>query len=60
MRNFIIFIILIVATFVFWVLSFPRSFNRDTYMNEETLAKSYPISVKIDVDLIKSLGSAYE
>lgn len=61
MRNFIIFLTLLVTTFLLWLLSFPRSFNTEDYVSKETLAKSLPINVRIDVDLIKSLGSsAYE
>jgi hypothetical protein len=60
MKKFFIFISLILFAFLLWGLSFPRSFNVTDYVTEEILAKSTPINVRIDVDLMKSLSPAYE
>jgi len=61
MRKFIIFSSLLIGTMLFWILSFPHSFDKEAYLPDEILAKSIPLNVKIDIDLIKSLGSsAYE
>lgn len=60
MKKFFIFISLILFVFLLWGLSFPRSFDATKYVTEEILAKSTPINVRIDVDLMKSLSPAYE
>lgn len=60
MKKFFIFISLILFVFLLWGLSFPRGFDSTKYVTEEILAKSTPINVRIDVDLMKSLSPAYE
>jgi len=60
MKKFYIFIFIIFFTLLLWLLSFPRTFDENNFVNQEVLAKSYPINVRIDIDLMKSLSPAYE
>jgi|GEM_PF-1721652 hypothetical protein len=60
MRKFFIFTSIILITFIVWLFSLSSSVNREDFIDEKVLAKSVPIDVKIDVELMKSLGSAYE
>lgn len=60
MRNFIVLTTFFIIGFFLLVASFAFNFDRSKYIDEERLAKAYPISVRIDIDLIKSLGPAYE
>ena len=43
-----------------WFFSFPREAKRENFLSEKTLAKSTVFDVKIDIELLKKLGSAYE
>ena len=60
MGRFFIFIFIIFSAVLLWGLSFPRSVQRENFINEKVLAKTYPLNVRIDVDYIKSLRPAYE
>lgn len=60
MKNFWIFIFFIFSCFLLWLFSLQWGFDSGNFYSKEVLAKSTPINVRIDVDLIKSLSPAYE
>lgn len=60
MKQFILFILIVLLASIAWVFSLNEKLDREYFLNEKVLAKTYPIDVKIDLDLIKSLKPAYE
>jgi len=60
MKRIVILVIVNIITLVFWAISGYKDFKRETYIPEKVLAFSRPISVKLNIGLIKSLKPAYE
>ncbi|OGC38804.1 hypothetical protein A3K42_01545 [candidate division WWE3 bacterium RBG_13_37_7] len=60
MKDFIILFLLTITVAVMFLMSGFWKFNEASYITKKVLAISTPLSVKLDVELIKSLNSAYE
>lgn len=60
MKNFWLLLSLVIFSLLCWLFSSSLIFDSSKYFSKEVLAKSTPINVRIDVDLLKSLSPAYE
>lgn len=60
MKTFLPALIATLLALLLWWESDFESFSRDKYLSEKVLELSYPINVKIDLELLEQLGPAYE
>lgn len=60
MKRLTTLLLLFILTILIWGLFGFWRFNKETYISEKVLAKTKPFSVKLDIDLLKSLKPAYE
>lgn len=60
MRTFAPVIIIFLIAVAMWAESSFWTFSREEYVSQKVLELSYPVDVKIDIDLLTELSTAYE